>query len=550
MAEFDRFRSAAEVFWRNNVLPSDDADTWILVEALHQDIRVSLRNLTVANALRRVFPAKLAVLTGTDEDWYAALWSDFDVSKVRELATAYGADAVVDVHDLIDTRVAAGVEVPATFLVGDREVVVDAAPSRIDPAQLDHVVRATACRVLRVPRLSDADLDGAAYTRVRRRSEEFSRVYDAIVHTLRPAALVTSHVDYNHWGLAVESAMRFDVPVLHVQSTGSLKAYALFPEHVTAGSSFRACLTALIGDYFDKHVWGNRDVIRRSAELVAWRAKGNLGRPSWWRAGSSASMDLGNAVERAQLRLHAVDRLGFDRDKPVVAVFNHAVSDALNTNVETFDDLAGWFEETAAYARTRTDANWLFLDHPSQALYDVSGFFDGVAERCAGARHMAFRPSRALSKNLLWSMADLGVTVRGSVSNELPAYGIPAIQAGWSEWSACGFSGVALDRDDYWRLLDTALRALVRGERLVTDEQVERARLWHWFYRAGNDVASPLVPHWDVGAGDQLLRVVRVAMTGMETDGDPVFAATHRMWERRDPFLTRLDLTELEAGDL
>jgi hypothetical protein len=150
----------------------------------------------------------------------------------------------------------------------------------------------------------------------------------------------------------------------------------------------------------------------------------------------------------------------------------------------------------------------------------------------------------------LWSMTELGVTVRGSVGNELPAYGIPAIQAGWSEWSACGIAGVAADRDDYWRLLDTASAGLVRGDRLVTDEQVERARLWHWFYRAGNDVASPLVPHWDVGAGDQLLRVVRVAMTGMETDADPVFAATRRMWERREPFLTRLDLTALEAGDL
>ena len=85
--EFDRFRETAEVFWRNAIQPT--GERWILVEALHQDIRVSLRNLTVANALRRVFPAKLAVLTGTDEDWYAALWSDFDVSKVEQLARAY-----------------------------------------------------------------------------------------------------------------------------------------------------------------------------------------------------------------------------------------------------------------------------------------------------------------------------------------------------------------------------------------------------------------------------------------------------------------------------
>ena len=35
------------------------------------------------------------------------------------------------------------------------------------------------------------------------------------------AALVTSHVDYNHWGLAVETATRFGVPVIHMQSTGA-----------------------------------------------------------------------------------------------------------------------------------------------------------------------------------------------------------------------------------------------------------------------------------------------------------------------------------------
>lgn len=546
--EFDRFRETAEVFWRNAIQPT--GERWILVEALHQDIRVSLRNLTVANALRRVFPAKLAVLTGTDEDWYAALWSDFDVSKVEQLARAYAADAVIDIHDLVDTRVAAGEAVPSELHVAGRRIDADAAPTRIDPRQLDHIVNATACRVLRVPRLSPGDLAGVAHERVRRRSEEFSRVYDALFHALSPAALVTSHVDYNHWGLAVESAMRSSVPVVHVQSTGSLKAYALFPEHATGAQSFRAELTLQIGEYFEKHLWANRDLLRRPAELVAWRAKGNLGRPSWWRAGSSASMDIATPTERAQLRRHAADRVGLDARRPVVAVFNHAVSDALNTNVETFDDLAGWFEQTAEYARTRTDVGWLFLDHPSQALYDVTGFFEEVADRYADAPHMVFRPSRALSKNILWSMADLGVTVRGSVSNELPAYGIPALQAGWSEWSACGLSAVAADRDDYWDLLDGSLSGLVRGDRLVTDEQVERARLWHWFYRSGNDVATPLVPHWDVGASDQLLRVVRIAMTGMESDGDPVFTATRRMWERREPFLTRFDLTHLEASDL
>ena len=148
-------------------------------------------------------------------------------------------------------------------------------------------------------------------------------------------------------------------------------------------------------------------------------------------------------TERREVRGHVLARFGFDPDKPVIAIFNHAVSDALGTNVELFEDLGDWFERTAEYAADRTDSNWLMIDHPSQGLYDVTSFFDRLAAQYEDRPHMAFRPSRAISKNALWSVIDLGVTVRGSVSNELPAYGIPALQAGWSEWSACGFSRTA-----------------------------------------------------------------------------------------------------------
>src|SRR6185312_13422871 len=137
--------------------------------------------------------------------------------------------------------------------------------------------------------------------------------------------------------------------------------------------------------------------------------------------------------ERARLRTHTATRLGFDPDKPVVTVYNHAVSDALGTNRELFPSLADWFEQTADFAARTPEAQWLFLDHPSQALYDGTGFFARVAKKHRG---LTFRASTSLSKNALWSLTDLGVTVRGSVSNELPAYGIPVVQAGWSEWSS------------------------------------------------------------------------------------------------------------------
>ncbi len=543
-AEFERFLPAAALFWHNNILPPPplhSGEPWIIVEALHQDIRVSLRNLAVAGALRRITPARLLVLTGTDEDWFTALWTGFDVTVVDRLARAYGADDVLDIHRAIDERLAPpGAEPPELVVAGRRLVEV---PSGIDRGDLTTMVDATACRVLRVPRLSAAHRAGQAYARVRQRSDRLTDLYHTLFTELNPAALVTSHVDYNHWGLAVETARRFGVPVIHTQSTGSLKAYAMFPEKARGAPTFRAELTQQIGEYFEKYVVANRDMIRRSAELVAWRAKGNLGRPSWWRGGANTTLELLTAGERRAVRAHALDRFGFDRDKPVVAVFNHAVSDALGTNVELFDDLADWFSETVEYAAGRTDANWLLLDHPSQHLYDVTGFFGGIAKRHAGRTHLVFRPSRALSKNVLCSLVDLGVTARGSISNELPAYGIPTIQAGWSEWSACGLSQVATDRDDYWSLVDSAIRGLTTGVPQITSEQVERARLWHWLYRAGADVNSALVQHWDTGQSNQLLQQLRISMSQVESDGDPLFAATRRLWDRREPFLTRFDLS-------
>ena len=96
--EWKHFLTAAEVFWQKNLTPAQD-DAVILVEAFHQDLRVTLRNLAVANAIRRFRPAKMIVFTGVEEAWKKTLWHGFDVAAVRELAAAYGADATIDVWE-------------------------------------------------------------------------------------------------------------------------------------------------------------------------------------------------------------------------------------------------------------------------------------------------------------------------------------------------------------------------------------------------------------------------------------------------------------------
>ncbi|GAA2634197.1 hypothetical protein SMC26_15145 [Actinomadura fulvescens] len=541
---YDRFLSVASVFWRNN-LPATQGDGWIVVEAMHHQFRNVLRNLALANAIRRVTPARVLVLTGTDDSWYETVWEDFNVEKVRRLCEAFAVTEVVDVHDLVDRVAAAPGDGPPTFDLCGRALTVR--PSSIDPEVLDGFAYASACRLDLLPRLEGDRHDNRRLREQRPRSAAFAAVYETLFRALEPIAFVTSHVDYDPWGLGTEAAMRLDVPVVHVQSTGSLKAYTLFPEHRQGEATFRAELTRQIGARFDRDVWGNRDIIRPAAELVAWRTRGNLGRPSWWRFGPNALCELTNLTEREQFRAYGMAKLGLDPDLPVVTVFNHAVSDALGTNREVFADLAGWFEETVAFAATQTQANWLLLDHPNQDKYDRTGMFDELAASYGHAGHLTFMPSDDLSKNAMWSLTDLGVTVRGSVSNELPAFGTPVIQAGWSEWSACGVSTVVADAGAYWKTLTASIEALTRGEALIGAEQVERARLWSWFYRSATDVPSLLVPHWDVMPEELHLRTLEINMRAVESDGDPLFTSVHRMWTGREPFLTRFDLTDPES---
>lgn len=537
LTNFQPFCKVAAQFWQHNVLPA--GDRVILVEAMSQDLRVTLRNLTIANALRRIEPARIVVYSGADEDWNQVVWTYFNLDEISQLARAYGADEIFDVHSLVDARVAGA---PTELTVAGVDLGGDLPESGIDPAEFERVVYATACRMARVPRLDDSAELQAKRLQVERRSTEFAKIYDALLTELDVVALVSSHVDYNNFGLATEAALRHDVPVLFSQSTGGLKAYAIFPEKHDPKAAVRATLTEQIGEFFEKHIWANRELVYRGAELTTWRAKATLGRPAWWRAGRGFSgVDLHSAEDRAVLRTYAARRIGLDPDKPIVTVFNHAVSDALGTNMETFDDLGEWFEETARFAAEHPEVSWLFLDHPHRALYDSSGFMDRVAARYADQPHMKFMLSLDLSKNFLTALTDLVLTVRGSVSNEYPALGIPALQTGWSEWSSCGFTTVVSSREEYFETLGQHLQALLRGEDLISPEQVERARLWAWFYRSATDIASGLVQQWQVGEGDELFNLLSVNMLQVEADAEPAFAGVRRLWRRRDPFLTRVD---------
>lgn len=535
-SHFDAMCVTAGRFWPRCVLPS--GEEVIFVDLLMQDVRVALRNLTLANGIRRMHPARIVALVGPDPDWRDTIWQYYDTDQLSKMATAWGAVDVIDVGQMIADTLQ-GVN---TFEVAGHTITLPETTD-IPQQEYDDIVAATAVRIMRVPEVDEQVASEPTYKRLVERSKHYARIYDALFSQIPTAAFVTSHIDYAQWGLAVEAGMRLDVPVIHVQSTGSLKAYALFPDQIEGEGTYRMQMTRLIAEYFEECVWKHRDALRRSAELSTWRSKVNLGRPSWWRGGGSVSqLEFRTRAERDSVRTFAARRFGWDPAKPIITVFDHAVSDAVRSNKEIFDNLGHWFRETVEFAAENPNVNWLFVDHPAQAFYDSTQMFEKLAEKYGHLDHMVFTPSMDLSKNVIWSLVDYAVTVRGSVSNEYPAYGIPALQAGWSEWSHCGISRRADTQEEYWQYLREAMDGLNRGDRMITEEQIERARLWLVYYRALSDVASPLVPHWESSQAARLYMGVNLAMSHIEADGDNVLIATRRMWDRHEPFLTRAEL--------
>ncbi|WP_188189302.1 hypothetical protein [Nonomuraea sp. SYSU D8015] len=316
---------------------------------------------------------------------------------------------------------------------------------------------------------------------VRQLAEVFGAARDLHPET-PPVALVTGRVD--------RSVPR-DIPVVHVYGEGTLQAYTLFPDD--GPCSFQDELPARVASFFEQHVWPNRDVIRPSAERVAWQTK----------AGYQVRTD----TERRQLRSYGCARLGLDPGLPTIVVLGHVPGD--DTEL---------FETAAEFASRDESANWLFLDP------------------VAGGHSRMKHVGDTLSTNILWSLADVGVAFGDS---DLPAFGIPVIQAGWSEGRDCGATHVARSAPDLRGLLEEAVGRHAKGDTILGPEQRERARLWLWLRRCGADVPTQLLPHWAHGA--DYARVLAVNLRYVERDGDPLFLSVHRMWERREPLLTRFD---------
>jgi hypothetical protein len=206
----------------------------------------------------------------------------------------------------------------------------------------------------------------------------------------------------------------------------------------------------------------NQDVVDKEfQDLAANRTRG-LGDEDVTRAYGQRKKVYGSKAEFA-------GEFGLSAGKPFVFVMLHAFNDHPHSHFGRmlFKDYYDWFIKTLDFAKSKSDVNWVFKEHPTAALYptnDVS--LPDCFKRCPN--HIIFldRASSFNSRSLL-NLADAVVTVLGTAGMEFAAIGaIPSILAGATHYSSFGFTIEPDSLEDYFKTLGDIenIGRLTRGQ--------------------------------------------------------------------------------------
>lgn len=180
-------------------------------------------------------------------------------------------------------------------------------------------------------------------------------------------------------------------------------------------------------------------------------------------------------------RNRLVGELGLDPGKGIAVVFSQVLWDAnLFYGEDLFSDFSDWFVQTVQAACANPAVNWLVKLHPAnvwkRSLAGVEGEYAEIRlirERIGALPpHVRLLPADTRIPALsLFTAADWGTTVRGTVGIEAPCFGMPLLTAGTGRYSHLGFTVDSASREEYLARL-AGIAAIPR----LSPEQKQRAR--------------------------------------------------------------------------
>ena len=333
--------------------------------------------------------------------------------------------------------------------------------------------------------------------------------FDELFRRYDVRAAVMSHTCYNVWGLFGDIATANDVPLFPMRFDSDLSV-AVIREAPTGSEMLGSIAHRAEASIFHDYIWPNRTKLRATAEKVFdYINSGNHLSPPWWVKGQERS------VARTVDRQSVMHRLGWLEDKPVYSVLSHAMTDDVHPDAQAFSDSHDWLRETLAFAADDDSRYWLVKRHPHDRTLDDTNAFGVLAQKYRDLPHIRFVGDE-LSKAELFTVTSLALTVRGSLGFDFAAAGTPVILSGRSAMSDIGFASVADDSESYFALLRKPLEELA-----ITQEQIERARLYIMCSRLVMRVPSDFLPSMNVSKENEWLWVDmnrRLVTANVETD--------------------------------
>lgn len=147
--------------------------------------------------------------------------------------------------------------------------------------------------------------------------------------------------------------------------------------------------------------------------------------------------------------------LGLDPSKRTAVIFSHVLWDAnLFYGDDLFEDQETWLVESVRAACENAEVNWVVKLHPANSykapgsrLNDEDAIREAIGELPSHVRLL--RPDTDINTFSLFSLADYGITIRGTIGMELPCFGVPVLTAGTGRYSGLGFTNDSASAAEY-----------------------------------------------------------------------------------------------------
>lgn len=262
--------------------------------------------------------------------------------------------------------------------------------------------------------------------------------------------LIVCEANYARNGPITDISIRSGATVVQVAQTGRDDAFSVRRLNKDTRRDHPSSVSIDTMSRLNKEAWTEKE------EIELWKVLEDRYNGKWF-------LQRRNQRDvKKSSRDDLLKELNIDPCKKVVTVFSHVLWDAnLFYGEDLFEDYGDWFAQTVKAAYDNSNVNWIIKLHPAnvwkrerEQAKDILSEITIIESVCgpiseAPAHIKILYPDTDVSTHSLFAITDYGITVRGTVSTELPCFGIPVFTAGTGRAHGHGFTVNSVSKEDY-----------------------------------------------------------------------------------------------------